>query len=55
MYGMVAGMLIRMSVVLAVAVTLKRGVPELAGGALIFFLLGFYLLALAIETATAAA
>ena len=51
MYGMVAGMLARMSVALAVAVALQRGVPWLASTAMIVDLLVFYLVTLAIETA----
>jgi hypothetical protein len=51
MYGTLAGMLVRMSVALAVVVLVKQGRPDLAGVALVFYLLVFYVVALTIETA----
>jgi hypothetical protein len=51
MYGMVAGMFARMSVALAFAVVLQRGLPLLADTAMIAYLLVFYLVTLAVETA----
>jgi hypothetical protein len=48
MYGLVAGMFVRMSVALAVGVALQRSAS--ADGTMIFYLLAFYGLTLATET-----
>jgi hypothetical protein len=50
MYASLAGMLIRMSVALAAALVLRYGTAALAGGAMMFYLLVFYLATLSIET-----
>jgi hypothetical protein len=51
MYGMLAGMLVRMTVVLAIGMTLQLNVPGLMGGAMILYLVVFYVATLAVETA----
>jgi hypothetical protein len=50
MYGMLVGMSARMIVALLVGVPLQLGVRPLAEGAMILFLVVFYLLTLAVET-----
>jgi hypothetical protein len=51
MYALAVGMLARTIVPLVLGVALHLGVPRLASAGMIFYLLGFYLVALAAETA----
>ncbi len=50
MYGMVSGMTVRMAVCLMLGVSLQLGMRELANGAMILYLLIFYMVTLATET-----
>jgi hypothetical protein len=51
MYALAVGMLARTVVPMLLGVTLHLAVPELAAAGMIFYLLGFYFVALAAETA----
>jgi len=51
MYGMLVGMMARMTVPMAIGVTLQLKVEWLADAGMIFYLLVFYLATLALETA----
>ena len=50
MYGMVSGMTVRMAVALLLGVALQLGATDRADRAMIFYLLVFYMVTLAIET-----
>ncbi len=54
-YATGVAMLLRMFLTLGLGVTLHVQLPRLATNGMIFYLLGFYLVALAIETALAVA